>query len=194
MHSLILFITLFVALISADTETRRVACPKGFQHVSGAGCQKMNETCRCPETPCAFPLKCDCEGSCAPKTCTTQRQCSLLRNRLDLCDKAVCQEGLCVLERETCAGCDAKTGCPGRHSSSSTTTESVDLEQQQEESGDDAKLSVQHHDDDDDWSPPSASEPVGWQVYLTVALFLVMSLLFIGIMIYFAVTAYRTMA
>lgn len=200
MRSLILFLALIAfAFGNADSTEGLPPCPRGFQRVEGHGCQKLNATCQCPETPCAFPLKCDCAGGCAAKTCTTQRGCALLRNKLDLCEKAVCQEGQCVAERLTCAGCNPKTGCPGRHHSSTVASVKTDSERGGGGEEDSDAVSVKHDDDDDDdWDHDhdhdhhSSSEPVGWQVWLTIAIFIVIGLLLACIIIYFFSTSSAT--
>lgn len=195
-----LFLVLsFIALVFSDThpcETGDAPCPAGFRCQPSVGCVKDSKThCQCPETPCAFPSKCDCHGSCKVKTCTSTKSCSLMINPHDACEKATCLDGKCVAVQETCAGCNKKTGCPSAsnlHPRVISSSKSNPSEEEQVRKEDDSEWDHDDDDDDDDHHHHHHSEPVAWPVYLGMAFLIIIGVAFICVLIYLGCTSTQT--
>ena len=161
---LVLSLALFLATFSAQdgggggVETQRHLCETGHAKcVPGKGCIAVTSSdCLCPEAGCPFPQKCDCKGSCSAHTCSSNRACLKFKSD-NLCERAVCSEGHCIVEPKSCANCNPKTGCPSTKTGATTTTTTNTNTNTAQDSS--TQVNKEGGDWDDDWSGPSTEFP-----------------------------------
>ena len=184
------FVTVFVQGGGVNLCGPGGRCPPHHECVAGTGCVRTNIACQQPETPCVFPQVSDCKGGCTFKNCTLRKSCLKLVNPADRCEKATCQDGICVAERLTCAGCNPTTGCPSRRASSSVTTSAGTRIEEDGEEGKGVGKKWGDHDDDDDDHPHTENT---WNAGVIASVFFLIfiSLLIFGALAYLGTTASR---